>query len=409
MKRICVPLLAAGLCLLLSACSRFVPKEYTQVNVHSETQAAQNDPDALTAENYSGLKRAIRSFVSNHVEHGVIRVYRYPSGKVENDLANAAYAVSREDPLGAYAVDYMTHDCSLIVSFYEIHIDITFRKTLQEINAIEYVGSDTEATSLIQSAMDSYQDGLTLYTTYYGDPDYESLVQTYCDQNPGKLMAVPEVHAAFYPENGASRIVELKFTWPETAQTLRDMQQAVTDSVRAASVYVRYRQKETEKAELLFTYLLERFTYTVQQTDTPVYSLLCQGLATSKSMAESWQLLCDQVGIECVTVAGSRQGENYWWNIITLDGRCCHVDILSDVLDGGTLHTKSDSEMTDYYWDTAKYPACPAPPAAVQQTPAADTAAGTGTDAATPAEPTPETPADGETPAPTEPGTEGTS
>ena len=133
------------------------------------------------------------------------------------------------------------------------------------------------------------------------------------------------------------------------------------------------------------------------------------GKVYSRDMAESWQLLCDQVGIECVTVAGSRQGENYWWNIITLDGRCCHVDILSDVLDGGTLHTKSDSEMTDYYWDTAKYPACPAPPAAVQQTPAADTAAGTGTDAATPAEPTPETPADGETPAPTEPGTEGTS
>ena len=152
MKRIWFCLTAALLCLTLTACSRLVPEEYTQVSVHSDTQKAQEDPDALTAENISGLKRAIRSFVSNHIEHGVIRVYNY-TGSVEDDLSSAAYEVSREDPLGAYAVDYMTHDCSLIVSFYEIHIDITFRKTLQQIDEIEYVGSDTEAKKLISAAM----------------------------------------------------------------------------------------------------------------------------------------------------------------------------------------------------------------------------------------------------------------
>jgi hypothetical protein len=394
MKRVCIPLAVLALCLLLSACSGVIPTQYTQVSVHSETQQAQKDPDALTAESYSDLKRDIRSFVSNHVEHGVIRVYRYPSGKVENDLANAAYAISREDPLGAYAVDYMTHNCSLIVSFYEINIDITFRRTLQEINAIEYIGSEAEANALIQKTMDGYQDELTMYTTYYGDPDYEKLAQEYFDKNPGKLMAAPEVHVLFYPESGASRIAVLKFDWPVSSQKLRDMQQAVNDSLHAASVYVRYREKELDKAELLFTYLLERFSYKVQDTKTPVYSLLCQGLATSKSMADSWKLLCDQVGIDCVTVAGSRQGENYWWNIITLDGRNYHVDILSDVLGDGTLHTRSDGEMKDYYWDTSAYPACPAPPAAEQQAAAGETAQpAAGAETAQPAE-TPETPAE---------------
>ena len=90
----------------MTACSRLIPTEYTQLSVHSDTQKAQEDPDALTAENFSGLKRAIRSFVSNHIEHGVIRVYNY-TGSVEDDLGTAAYEVSREDPLGAYAVDYM--------------------------------------------------------------------------------------------------------------------------------------------------------------------------------------------------------------------------------------------------------------------------------------------------------------
>ena len=95
---------------------------------------------------------------------------------------------------------------------------------------------------------------------------------------------MPEVHTAVYPDSGASRVVELTFTYPETAAELREKQQAVTDSLRAASVYVRYREKETDKAELLLSYLTERFAYTQKQTDTPVYSLLCEGYATSQSM-----------------------------------------------------------------------------------------------------------------------------
>ena len=385
MKRIWFCLTAVLLCLTLTACSRLVPEEYTQVSVHSDTQKAQEDPDALTAENISGLKRAIRSFVSNHIEHGVIRVYNY-TGSVEDDLSSAAYEVSREDPLGAYAVDYMTHDCSLIVSFYEIHIDITFRKTLQQIDEIEYVGSDTEAKKLISAAMDGYETALTLYTTYYNDQDYAQIAEDYYDANPGKIMAMPTVHTAVYPDSGTSRVVELTFAYPETASALREKQQAVTDSLRAASVYVRYREKETDKAELLFSYLTERFAYTQKQTDTPIYSLLCEGFATSRSMAQSWQLLCDQVGIECVTVEGSRQGESYWWNIVKLDDRYNHVDILSDVLANGGLHLRSDGEMKDYYWDTEKYPACPGVETAaaeIQPEPQpADAAADTGADTA---------------------------
>ena len=207
-------------------------------------------------------------------------------------------------------------------------------------------------------------------------------------------------------DSGASRVVELTFTYPETAAKLREKQQAVTDSLRAASVYVRYREKETDKAELLLSYLTERFAYTQKQTDTPVYSLLCEGYATSQSMAQSWQLLCDQVNIECVTVAGSRQGANYWWNIVKLDDRYYHVDILSDVLAGSVLHLRSDGEMKDYYWDTGKYPACPGTTAAAPETQPdaqpADAGADTGETAGTagtaePAEPqTPaETPAEG--------------
>ena len=140
------------------------------------------------------------------------------------------------------------------------------------------------------------------------------------------------------------------------------MQQDVRESLTAAEVYVRYCTSETEKAALLFTYLAERFPYQQGDSRTPVYSALCQGVANSKSMAQSWQLLCDEAGLSCRTVSGLRGGEAYWWNIVTLDGVSCHVDVLRDLLDGSTLRLRYDEDMAGgYYWDAEDVPACPAP------------------------------------------------
>ena len=140
------------------------------------------------------------------------------------------------------------------------------------------------------------------------------------------------------------------------------MQQDVSESLRAAEIYVRYCTSETEKASLLFTYLAERFPYQEGTSRTPVYSALCQGIADSKSMAQSWQLLCDEAGLTCQTVSGMRGSESYYWNIMQLDGGYCHVDILRDLLGGGTLRLRYDEDMTgEYYWDQPQMPACPAP------------------------------------------------
>ena len=138
MKRRLAVLLAAA-ALALSACSAAVPSEYVQVRAHSET-AEKPRSDALTAENYAQLKSVIRSFVEGSVEHGIIRVYSY-DGDVEQDLADAARAVWRDDPLGAYAVDYLTYSCSLIVSYYELRVDITYRRTPAQLARLEYLSS----------------------------------------------------------------------------------------------------------------------------------------------------------------------------------------------------------------------------------------------------------------------------
>ncbi len=352
-------LLLAAAALALSACSAAVPSEYVQVRAHSET-AEKPLSDALTAENYAELKSVIRSFVEDSVEHGVIRVYSY-DGDVEQDLADAARAVWRDDPLGAYAVDYLTYSCSLIVSYYELRVDITYRRTPAQLARLEYLSSSmgSDLKNRLERAVERYEDTLAIYFSYYTPCDYEQLVRACYDAEPGTIMSMPDMTVTFYPDSGAARIVELTFSYPADAAAMRQMEKAVSETVSAAAVYTRYCSTETDRAQLFYTFLTERFPYTQQVSRTPVYSLLCEGTATSEGAAKCWQMLCDETGIACRTVQGLRDGEDYWWNVVQLDGRWYHVDLLRDLMDGVGVRTYSDAAMGDYYWDASAYPACP--------------------------------------------------
>ncbi len=357
-------MLILALCTSLCACARIVPTEYVSVKPHSDDASSVQEHDAARAENFSELKRAIRGFVQDGAENGIVRIYTY-DGDVEEDLTLAAYQVSREDALGAYAVDYMTHRVTRFISYYEIEFDITFRRTKQQLERIEYVpfAASLRTQQQVEAALERHDAQLALHVARYAEHDYLPLVRAYYDNHADTMMAMPDLRVATYPETGDTRIVELGFTYPASVQEISRMRQDVTDTLDAAEVYVRYRENEFERANLLFTYLLGRFTYQKGESDTPMYAFLCEGVATSEGAAKGWQELCDRSGITCLTVHGVRGGEEYWWNIIELGGRWQHVDILRDVLETKMLTARYDSDMGNYYWDGEDLPACPAPPA----------------------------------------------
>ena len=357
MKRI-LALTLAVLLTFLCGCSGLLRNEYVSVKPHVEQRTVEENADALTAENYLSLKNDILSFVQDGKEDGVIRIYDY-SGDVEGDLDMAAYEVSKNDPLGAYAVDYMTHECALIVSYYEVHIHITFRRTKEQIQAIHKVTGTADLCDALYNAMKSYSAEAVLRMSYYNDPDIPGLVQAYYDQNPSTCMEQPKVTVSVYPDSGYVRILEIQLTYLETPEVLKGKEEAVATSIRAAKEYVRYRRTETEKLQLLYTYLTERFSYQEGRTSTPVESFLCEGVMTSEGCAKSLQVLCDQIGLECYTVTGMKGEKAYDWNIVKVDGAYRHVDLMRSITEGGdALTLYPDSAMTGYFWNTSLYPAC---------------------------------------------------
>jgi len=364
MKRLAILSL---LLLLLTGCS-LAPDESLYVEPHVDSSSQTSTPDAVTAENYVSLKNAILSMVRTGRTEGVIHVTNY-DGVVEEDLAEAAYEVSKLDPLGTYAVDYMTHSCTQIVSYYEIRINITFRRTAQEIAEIVSVPTQANLEERLKEAIHNYDDRLTLRLSNYREQDQEipAFVGDYCAANYGTVMEVPAVSVSVYPESGNVRILEINFQYNNQPFALQGMQDAVQESIHGAAEYIRYRETDRDKSQLLYTYLTERFQYAAGESVTPLYDALCSGIADPTALAQAWQLICDQAGMECYTVAGMRDGAPYTWNIVSTDGYYRHIDLARSVLEWHQLLFLTDADMADYYWNTELLPACEPVPEPVEE------------------------------------------
>ena len=351
-------LLGFLLVLCLTGCS-LAPNEYLSVTPHTDSTTQLSDSTALTAENYLSLKNAILRLVRTGQTDGVIRVVNY-DGDVESDLAKAAYEVRKLDPLGAYAVDYMTHSCTQIVSYYEIRINMTFRRSPMDIAQISLAPTDDHLKSQLQVAVNRSAERLTVQMDSYRDqaqivPD---LVAEHCAANPDLVMEVPTVSVQVYPDIGSTRIMEIEFSYTNTTEELQEKQQAVQENLHAAAEYIRYRSGDLEKAQLLYTYLTERFQYTAAETATPLYDALCSGVADPTGLSQAWQQILELAGVECYTVTGLKNGEPYTWNIFRTGGYYRHLDLARCVLQGGAPLFLTDWDMSNYYWNTELYPAC---------------------------------------------------
>lgn len=394
--------LMLALCLLSGCASPLVPSEYTVMSEHSDT-LVETRSDAVSAETYDELKYAIIAFVEDGVTSGVIRSYRY-DGDIKTDLTAAAYEVWKYDPMGAYAVEYIMTECDLLLSYYESRVEITYRDDAVPSDEIQYVRGKQGAEEAVVEALNATKNRVTLRISAYNDSfDCAAFIDSYCTANPETMIETPTVEVSVYPEEGSTRILDMRFGYAHTAMDLISMRMAVSSVLNSAVSYVRYRNEDTAKAEMLVSYLLGRFDYTEAASDVPVYALLCEGVADSATFAKIFQILCDRVGLNCQTVAGYLDGESYSWNILQIGATYHHVDLMRYVREGMTsLRYYADSDMERYSWDRERYPACGLPEITLEN-PVEEPEDETGTtDPETPPEPenptVPEEPSEPESP-----------
>ena len=362
MKRILLLLLCIS---LLTGCSSLAPDSYHSVTPHEITDNPTTVTNAAEATNYHSLKIAILNQIRMGRTEGIIHAVNY-EGNVEEDLKKAAYEVSTLNPLGAYAVEYMTHSCNLLVTYYEIRISITYRRTAQEIAQLKTFTTMEQFRQMLTNAVDSFDDRIAVQISDYDHEaeDIAAFVTEYCISNPATVMEVPKIAVSLYPESGKSRIVEVSFHYTNNPQGLLAKQRAVETNITAAAEYIRYRQEDYDKVQLLYSYLTQRFHYRQADTVTPLYDALCSGVADPIGLAQAWKLICDKSDVECLLVTGVKNGQPYTWNILRTGTYYRHLDLAQCVLSGSGLTFHSDGEMTAYSWNMDQYPTCKPLPAA---------------------------------------------
>ena len=348
MKRLLATILLLA---MLTGCSS---NSYLSVRPHAGPRTEVTD--TITVENYTQLRNALVQQIDLHATQISLMTYAY-TGDVQQDLEEAVAYIRYHYPIGAYAIRTLTYDISQVASYYQISLRVSYSHSSWELEQISQVSMDN-LESLIGEAMNESVNQQIIMISAYRNTDFSAYCTDYALRNPDKVMQVPEITTRIWPENGSVRIVELNYDYTLSSYELQQMQAEVEQILDAAKVYVGYGRTAREKVDLLHSFLSERYIYMQSSTDTPAYSMLCEGIADSKIYAEVFRIVCEKAGLECYAVNGLKNGQVYKWNIVCLEGAYYHIDPFAAEVQGlGQLPLYQDDEMTNYIWDQTIYPA----------------------------------------------------
>lgn len=359
MKPAHIPLLFL-LLVCLCGCQAQLEKEYTAVIPHEEQYEADQYSDALTAENYLGLKNAILGFVEAGTDYGVMRIYHY-DGDLSTDLANAVYEVCNTDALGAYAVEHMTYDYARIVSYYELYFYITFRVSPSRLSEIRYCSSSAELETELENVLLQYRPYSAIRIANFQDFSLEEVMHRLFLSHPEMGSSEPTYVCRYYPESGIQRIMELTVQFPYDIMEMQSRQASLAQRADEIVASLERFPTDTLRVERMYRWFMDRVTYIGE--DSPLFSSAFNALVnrygSSMGMALSVQLLCNRLSIPCMIVEGSYQNEPWNWNMVFYDTSWHHIDIAQGLIQSLKTYTaRYDDQMDGYDWDAAAYPVC---------------------------------------------------
>ena len=353
MKRL-IPLILI-LALLFTGCSTWLDGSYDSITPH-EADKTPADSGNKTVHRYSELYSALSKMVDNVTANGLLLVPDYDKAQLEADMELAIESLQMNNPIAAYALDEVRWELGTSGGQDAMAVAMTFSKAKAEILRIRKVSGMDACMGRIAEALADCDDRLVINVSRYSDTDFVQLIEDYALENPHIVMEIPKVTAICYPEEGAYRIVELTFTYENGRDRLRYMRNQVSPVFEAAVLNVSGDAAASEKFALLYAFLMERHNYTFNTSITPAYSLIRHGEGDAKAFAVVYAAMCREAGLECKVVTGTRNGEAWYWNLLSDGESWYHMDLLKcNQADGFCWHY--DAEMTNYVWDYAQYPA----------------------------------------------------
>lgn len=354
MRRLIYCILA--LSLLLTGCG-WLDGSYSSVTPHQQhSDEKENLPQSV--ENYLQLRGALENMVTSGMQSSVISLQNFQQDQIDDSMDMAVRYVKTSFPMGAYAVEDISYEMGSVGGSPAVAVEITYLHEYREIQAVQRVTDMDQVRERIGNALKEYDAGLVMLIENYQAADIHQIVDDFAQDNPSAVMETPEITVQMYPDSGRQRVLELKFSYESSRDSLRSMQEVVQRVFNSAALYVSRDAQDYQKLSQLYAFLMERFDfYHLKTSITPAYSLLNHGVGDSYAFAVVYAEMCRRAEVECQVVVGTRRGEPWYWNMVLDDGYYHHVDLLA-CQQWGSYRELTDVQMTDYVWDYSAYPEC---------------------------------------------------
>ena len=348
------------LALFLSGCNAMFDKVYRSEEVYvDEYFEIKDETFVQEVKNYRGMKNALMNLINSAAEYGKIRTEKY-KGDPEDDISKVCFEVTREEPMGIYAVDYITHSVNLIVSYYEIEVYITYRRTPEEITGVVTIRSSTELQDLLSAAMEKCENSLAVMqvSTDVDEESIESYVKSIYRSNPMRVPVCPEVTVNSYtaPDNTIQEITEIELEYPCSKEEIEEMHNSLQSYTREVITLSNYGD-----VNHVCRTLTNRCSPAADGSSSAYEALSGSRTANSEGYALAAKVLCNAAGIDSYVVEGWLGDVKHFWNIVNIRGRHYHLDMYSTAVSGDDAEFLLDSDIESRYsWDREAYPVCEA-------------------------------------------------
>lgn len=339
---------------LLSGCTFWMDGSYHSASLYRE-EGPQADRQAVAVDSYEALRDALVQLVEEGAESATFAGDRVDESFFRLNMPKVIRYVRTANPIGAYAVENIEYEQGTGGGVQAVSVEIHYNRNHAQIRKMVSREGMQKALAAITDAMDECAEGIVLRVTDFSQTDILQQLQDHAEENPRLVMEMPQITVNTYPESGSDRVVEVLFSYQNSREVLRSMQNYVVPVFDAAKLYVHGDTAPNVKYSQLYTFLMERFPCLEQTSITPSYSLLRYGVGDSKAFAQVYAAMCREAQLECQVVSGTYNAEARFWNMVCVDGLWYHLDLLRCDAQGSFTLYRSE-ELTGYVWDFEAYP-----------------------------------------------------
>ena len=155
---------------LLTGCSALLERTYSTAEPHSSKFWESEAAGTPRAENHQDVVNDLLLLIGQHRETATLRLYNFESDlTVADTLEQAATEVQQETPMGAYAVEYITASSKAQRGYHEVAVRISYRRTLEQLQAVVNATSPEALYSLLAGALDQGETELAVRMGYWGE------------------------------------------------------------------------------------------------------------------------------------------------------------------------------------------------------------------------------------------------